>query len=867
MKIIRNRSRSLKIPKTKKKALKSRNPSPPLTEETESAEEYLQTDSLPAELEETSSLSTAPTGVSYLYPIYKTAGDPAGGIASWSEGNATSYTLVTESDTSWGTADTTTWYVADGTIGIDNSVKVYGNVNLILSDECELTITGPKTSPDYTKAGINVTGTNTLTIYAQSTDGDMGSLTAIGGANGGAGIGSNRVGGTGSGKNITINGGNITATGGYTEGKGGAAGIGGGYNANASNIVINGGIITATGQEKGAGIGASADLSADHIYINGGIITAKAGSKGACIGGNNNDCSSIFVNTVNTISVGESLVSLNKLSNTGGDLASSLKSHRCAIVEPVKCKVTYYRNEGTGSVPEDDNEYLIGDVITLDTETEPTRYGYEFLGWNTDKDAATTITTYTADKEIIKFYAIWGFADTIDIGSQTDLDNALAVYRAAGKDYQVTWNITNNFTVTKKNTFYNKKNVSLTVEGNDCTITASAEDTYIDYAFDLGSYSAAASTFEFNDITFVIGDSFRNGMLVQTRGSASAEVTLYDSFIIMNRTEAPKKAGVAKAGAPIVNNNSTVVLCGNSEITTDEFCWTAADMTPESKKTSLQIQSGDCSFNDNRADVMKLSNPLITFSAGSKQNEVEGYELSNLAPVDKLGTAAGYNSASLVTVDEIPDQAYTGLALTPEVTVRLEGTPLEESCYSVNFSNNTEPGTATVTVTYGNPLFGTYTGTVQSSFNITPAADTDSDRKSTTVTPTGTGSWDSPTYGTWSIDENGKWRFGNQSIRAFSNTWGYVYNPYAGEGQNKTDWFYFDKDGFMLTGLQAIDGKTYYFNEQKDGRLGALLTGWQLINGKWYYFFDRRNSEYGAMAVDTVTPDGFKVGKDGARID
>ena len=80
-------------------------------------------------------------------------------------------------------------------------------------------------------AGINVTGTNKLTIYAQTTDAAvMGKLKATGGANtnanskGGAGIGGNTGENNGT---ITINGGDITAICGSANNCG--AGIGGGY--------------------------------------------------------------------------------------------------------------------------------------------------------------------------------------------------------------------------------------------------------------------------------------------------------------------------------------------------------------------------------------------------------------------------------------------------------------------------------------------------------------------------------------------------------------------------------------------------------------------------------------------------------------
>ena len=126
-------------------------------------------------------------------------------------------------------------------------------------------------------------------------NGKDGSLTAEGGAGGGAGIGGG-VEKTGS--NITIQGGTIEAEGGF-----GGAGIGGGIKSTGSNIAIQGGTIEAEGGAGAAGIGDGARSELDpatppsnpsnpnHIIISGDAeVTAKAGSpmtdaKAPAIGG------------------------------------------------------------------------------------------------------------------------------------------------------------------------------------------------------------------------------------------------------------------------------------------------------------------------------------------------------------------------------------------------------------------------------------------------------------------------------------------------------------------------------------------------------------------------------------------------------
>ncbi|WP_049962555.1 tetratricopeptide repeat protein [Oribacterium sp. FC2011] len=91
--------------------------------------------------------------------------------------------------------------------------------------------------------------------------------------------------------------------------------------------------------------------------------------------------------------------------------------------------------------------------------------------------------------------------------------------------------------------------------------------------------------------------------------------------------------------------------------------------------------------------------------------------------------------------------------------------------------------------------------------------------------------------------------------------------------QLKGKWYLFDSNGVMLTGFREDKGNTYYLRTD-----GIMVIGWQDINGKRYYFNDSGamlknqwidNAFYvgadGAMLVDTVTPDGQKVGKDGKK--
>ena len=72
---------------------------------------------------------------------------------------------------------------------------------------------------------------------------------------------------------------------------------------------------------------------------------------------------------------------------------------------------------------------------------------------------------------------------------------------------------------------------------------------------------------------------------------------------------------------------------------------------------------------------------------------------------------------SSVSVDPIPDQAYTGKAIKPSPVLRHNGKRLKKgSDYTLSYENNVRIGTATITVTGK----GFFTGTTWLSFNIVP---------------------------------------------------------------------------------------------------------------------------------------------------
>ena len=200
----------------------------------------------------------------------------------------------------------------------------------------------------------------------------------------------------------------------------------------------------------------------------------------------------------------------------------------------------------------------------------------------------------------------------------------------------------------------------------------------------------------------------------------------------------------------------------------------------------------------------------------------------------------------------IPDQVYTGKAITPSVQI-MDGTKVlvQGTDYTVAYNNNTEPGTAQI-VLNGR---GNYTGRKTVTFRIKRVGWYDEGGEPHYYKADGTmlvNGWAKNTEGWYWMDADGKitkskwiqsggsWYYlGSNGImltgwQKIGASWYYMNNSgvmQTGWQQIGGKWYYFNSSGAMLTGWQQIGGKWYYFNSS-----GAMLTGWQQVSSKWYYF-------------------------------
>ena len=95
----------------------------------------------------------------------------------------------------------------------------------------------------------------------------------------------------------------------------------------------------------------------------------------------------------------------------------------------------------------------------------------------------------------------------------------------------------------------------------------------------------------------------------------------------------------------------------------------------------------------------------------------------------------------------------------------------------------------------------------------------------------------------WNKDTKGNWTYVVDSKGTKATGW----------VNDQGTWYYLNAEGVMQTGWVKDNGTWYYLKSS-----GAMVTGWYQVGGKWYYSYAS-----GALAVNTTTPDGYKVNYNG----
>ncbi|MBE6932101.1 MAG: N-acetylmuramoyl-L-alanine amidase family protein [Ruminococcaceae bacterium] len=101
---------------------------------------------------------------------------------------------------------------------------------------------------------------------------------------------------------------------------------------------------------------------------------------------------------------------------------------------------------------------------------------------------------------------------------------------------------------------------------------------------------------------------------------------------------------------------------------------------------------------------------------------------------------------------------------------------------------------------------------------------------------------------TYYFDDEGIMQIGWQTIAGDTYYFSIAGAMQTGRQHIDGDTYYFDIDGHMQTAWQTIDGDTYFFDAD-----GSMHTGWQNLGTAWYYFDQDGRMLTGTQVIDGET--------------
>lgn len=256
--------------------------------------------------------------------------------------------------------------------------------------------------------------------------------------------------------------------------------------------------------------------------------------------------------------------------------------------------VTYDANGGTDNVPTDSNTYSAEDTVNVKFDPQPTKTGYTFLGWSTDKDATAatytdTGTTQFAIQTNTKLYAIWqAKAPGLAVEKTAALVNAGGGTTPLGDNGEVTVGDTIRYTVTVSNSGGPAENVQVSDTmfpsgGNGVTVTGATgawnEKTYtitslgvnssVTFAYDYTVTSGDAATGSIQNtatVQYASEEPITDGVTVTVK---DPETTVSKIAVSLSKDALAQygiqwEGGIAPDYTPVtVNGNNRTLTVGN----------------------------------------------------------------------------------------------------------------------------------------------------------------------------------------------------------------------------------------------------------------------------------------------------------------
>ena len=269
--------------------------------------------------------------------------------------------------------------------------------------------------------------------------------------------------------------------------------------------------------------------------------------------------------------------------------------------------------------------------------------------------------------------------------------------------------------------------------------------------------------------------------------------------------------------------------------------WTTVAMSTFTKdKSSWQTTSQ--LFAENTGDSDSL---VGNYGSSIVYTEALNDKLSDFALDRNVQIKPGSSKTIYLTAKSTQSREISSIDSTVIIPTNRDWSSSDTSVATIDRDGNItahKSGTTTITVTSDSK---TYSTTVTVSDNASSNTSSAQDIK----------------YGRW-IRSGSRWWFKHNDGSYTSNGWEKInrtWYHFDGSGWMQTgwvkdgSWYYLDGSGAMKTGWLKDNGSWYYLDSS-----GAMKTGWMKVSGKWYYAYSS-----GALAINTTTPDGYRVNYNG----
>ena len=359
------------------------------------------------------------------------------------------------------------------------------------------------------------------------------------------------------------------------------------------------------------------------------------------------------------------------------------------------------------------------DVKSGEKVTEPqnvTRGGYTLDGWYLDSAFKNkwdfAADTVTAD---ITLYAKWNqiAAGALELAGTVTIS-------AEGNSFTINTELTATYTGNETVTYQWNKDSAAVSGATSAKFTPTTE----------GSYTVTVSAAGYNPKTSAaVTVTTSGGGVVSVIPIANAEIEI----------TAPVKGSAPETTATTDEENFTIGAVtwspDDNPFKGGEEYTVTVTLTANSGHTFTGLShptvNGQDAQDDNTTEDVAAANfASHNITAAPSHGDHLVHSTSNGHPVTiKYGSQLTQNTGNLtvnakainvtgITIDAIAAQNYTGSAFTPAVTVKDGATTLESPAdYTVSYSNNTDAGTADVTITGA----GNYSGTRTENFTINKA--------------------------------------------------------------------------------------------------------------------------------------------------